>query len=94
MTSANSLYIFVVVITVVSAIYSLIDFRSCPDRKQLVRLFGAVLFFYLAGVYIAVLINPDDLLLRSGVLSRYGIVVVAFLFILEIWIDRRGKHAN
>ena len=91
---ASALYILVVVITAVAAIYSLVDSRSCPARKQLVRLFGCVLFLYLAGVYVAVLIHPDDAFLRSGVMSRYGIVVVAFLFILEIWIDRRGNHAN
>jgi len=89
---ASSLHILVVVITAVAAIYSLVDSRSCPEGKMLLRLFGCVLFLYLTGVYVAVLIHPDDALLRSGVLSRYGIVVTAFLFILEIWSDRRGNH--
>jgi hypothetical protein len=84
----------VVFLTGLSGAYSLVDYKSCPERKKLLRLFGCVIFFYLTGVYTAIIINPNDPFLRSGTLSRVGIIVLSVFYLLEIWVDRQGDRAK
>jgi len=76
-----------------AGLYCLRDIRPSPVHKKMLRMFGALLWFYLAIVYAVALAVVDVYLIRSGILTRTGVIVASSLYILEIYVNRSSNHA-
>ena len=93
MSAGDALSVIALITVVWAMIYAAIDIRRAPPDKRLLRMFDALLFLYLVIVYALALSTDNVYLVRSGILTRFGMIVVVFLFILELYTERR-KHAN
>lgn len=78
----NGLNLAAIVLAIIGAIVCLYAASRCAAPKKYFRLFGALILFYFAAVYLGAWFG-EWYVVRSGVLTRIG--VIALVGLLTGW---------
>lgn len=68
------------------------DARRAPAHRVLIRLMAGLLLLYFSGLYLYALVGPDVYLIRSGILTRAGQIIVFVTWYLDMWTLRRAQR--